>query len=336
VTAAGAAVPAARARRRPALLIALGMAGAGGLLVALVREQFILQIFTFAFIFSIYAQSWNLAAHSGQFSLGHATFLGLGAYASVLLVGRLGLPPALAMFVGPLLPALVGLGIARLCLRLREWYLGMVTFGFTAIVQVLVVEQFGWLTNRWDGLDAQRLWPAGPAVETVAVLNYLAGLALMVATYLAVAALMDSKTGLAFSAIHDSELVATVSGVNVRGYRLLAMALSGYLAGLAGALNSHTLTRHISPGIFGVEDSIWPLLYTIAGGLRTPEGPILGTLVVRVFWEWALRRLGGFESLVLIGLALALIVTFFPRGLWVLAARGAGWLAARAVPARAR
>jgi branched-chain amino acid transport system permease protein len=323
-------------RRRPVLGIALGMVVAAGLLVAMVREQFILQIFTFVFIFAIYAQSWNLAAHSGQHSLGHATVLGLGAYASVVLVGRLGLPPAVAMFVGPLVPAAVGLGIARLCLRLREWYLGMVTFGFTAIVQVVVVEQFGWLTNRWDGLDAERLWSARFAIEQVAVLNYLTGLALMVATYLLAAFLMTSKMGLAFSAIHDNEVVATVCGVNVRGYRLIAMTLSGYLAGLAGALNSHTLTRHISPGIFGVEDSIWPLLYTIAGGLRTPEGPILGTLVVRVFWEWALRRLGGFESLIVIGLALALIVTFFPRGLYVLATRAATALAARATPAASR
>jgi branched-chain amino acid transport system permease protein len=307
---------------------------AGGLFVALVREQFLLQILTFVFIYAIYAQSWNLAAHSGQYSLGHATFLGLGAYASVLLAGRLGLPPALAMFLAPLLPAFAGLGIARLCLRLREWYFGMVTFGFTAIVQVLVVEQFGWLTNRWDGLDAQALWPGRVTVETAAVLNYSVALALMVGSYLAAAALMASKPGLALSAIHDNETVANVSGVNVRGYRLLAMTLSGYLAGLAGALNSHTLTRHISPGIFGIEDSIWPLLYSIAGGLRTPEGPILGTLVVRVFWEWALRTLGGFESLVLIGLALALIVTFFPQGLVMLAARAARWVSERLAPSR--
>ncbi len=71
------------------------------------------------------------------------------------------------------------------------------------------------------------------------------------------------------------------------------------------------------------------LLYAIAGGLRTPEGPILGTLVVRVLWEWTLRRLGGFESLIIIGLLLALIVTFLPRGIYPLVARGASALSAR-------
>ncbi len=320
---------AARVRRRRTLPVALAMLVAGGVVAALVREQFVLQVLTYVFIFAIYAQSWNIAAHSGQFSLGHATFLGLGAYASVLLAGRLGLPAAVAMFVGPLLPALAGLAIARLCLRLREWYFGMVTFGFTAIVQVLVVEPFGGLTNRWDGLDAAPLWAGGRAIETIAILNYLTALALMVGSYLLAARLMNSKSGLALAAIHDNEVVAAVSGVNVRTHRLMAMTLSGYVAGVAGALNSHTLTRHISPGIFGIEDSIWPLLYTIAGGLRIPEGPILGTLVVRVFWEWALRALGGFESLVVIGLALAVIVTTFPQGLYVLAARAAGWAGPR-------
>jgi branched-chain amino acid transport system permease protein len=318
-------------RFRHTVLVAGIMFVAPALVLAVVRELFLLQILTFVFIFAIYAQSWNLVAYSGQFSLGHATFLGLGAYASVLLAQHLRLAPAVAMFAGPLLPALVGLAIGALCLRLREWYLGMVTFGVTAIVQVLVVEQFGGLTNRWDGLDAPRLLPAGLAIERVAMLNYLIGLALMVATYVAVSAVMSSKAGLAFSAIHDNELVAAACGVNVRGYRLLAMGLGGYLAGLAGALNSHTLTRHISPGIFGLEDSIWPLLYSIAGGLRTPEGPIVGTLVVRVVWEWTLRRLGGFESLVIIGLLLALIVTLCPRGLYPLAVAVVGrWRGGRA------
>lgn len=319
-------------RIRPNLAIALFMFGLPALLLALMQELFIVQILTFVFIFAIYAQSWNLAAHSGQHSLGHATFLGLGGYASILLAGTAGLPPAAAMFVGPLLPALAGLGLGALCLRLREWYFGMVTFGSTAIVQVLIVEQFGWLTNRWDGLDAPRLLPAGLSVGQAALWNYVISLALMVATYLAVAAIMKSKVGLAFSTIHDNELAALASGVNVRRYRLLAMTLSGYLAGLAGALNGHTLTRHISPGVFGIEDSVWPLLYSIAGGLRTPEGPILGTLIVRVVWEWTLRRLGGFESLIIIGLMLALIVIFFPRGVYPIVARAASGLCARIAP----
>ena len=321
----------ARRLRRELVVAALMLAGALAFLAA-VRELFVLQVLSFVFIFAIYAQSWNLAAHSGQHSLGHATFLGLGSYGSILLATRLGVPPAVALFLGPLLPALAGLGIGALCRRLREAYFGMVTFGCSTIIQVLVVEQFGWLTNRWDGLDAPRLAPEGLAIERAAVFNYLVGLALMVATYVGVASIMRSRTGLAFVAIHDNETVAAAAGVSVVRYRLLAMTAGGYIAGLAGAINGHTLTRHISPGVFGIEDSIWPVLYSIAGGLGTAEGPILGTLVVRVFWEWSIRHVGGFDSLILIGLMLALIVTMLPRGIYPVLARAVGSIGARRLP----
>ncbi|MGH2374334.1 MAG: branched-chain amino acid ABC transporter permease [bacterium] len=313
-----------RTMRQP-LWGAAVMLGLGCAFLAVVRELFILHVLTFVFIFTIYAQSWNLVAHSGQFSLGHAVFLGLGAYGSTLLSTRLGVPPALSLFLGPLLAAVVGLGIGALCRHLREVYLGMVTFGCSAIVQVLVVEQFAWLTNRWDGLTAPRLVPEGITIARTADVNYLVGLVLMVGTYLVVAAIMRSRTGLAFVALHDNELVASTAGINVVRYRLLAMMLGGYLAGLSGALNGHTLTRHIEPGIFGLADSIWPMLYTIAGGLGTAEGPIIGTLVVRVLWEWVIRRLGGFESLILIGVLLAVVVIALPRGIYPMVARAAAW-----------
>src|SRR3989449_6720680 len=202
------------------------LAGALAFLAA-VRELFVLQVLSFVFIFAIYAQSWNLAAHSGQHSLGHATFLGLGSYGSILLATRLGVPPAVALFLGPLLPALAGLGIGALCRRLREAYFGMVTFGCSTIIQVLVVEQFGWLTNRWDGLDAPRLAPEGLAIERAAVFNYLVGLALMVATYVGGASIMRSRTGLAFVAIHDNETVAAAARVSGVRYPLLAMTAGG-------------------------------------------------------------------------------------------------------------
>src|SRR5439155_15975460 len=120
------------------------------------------------------------------------------------------------------------------------------------IIQVLVVEQFGWLTNRWDGLDAPRLAPDGLAIERAAVFNYLVGLVLMVATYVVVASIMRSRTGLAFIAIHDNETVAAAAGVSVVRYRLRAMTAGGYIAGLAGALNGHTPPCHLPPGAFGI------------------------------------------------------------------------------------
>src|SRR3989454_11752667 len=115
------------------------LAGALAFLAA-VRELFVLQVLSFVFIFAIYAQSWNLAAHSGQHSLGHATFLGLGSYGSILLATPPGAPPAVALFLGPLLPALAGLGIAAPCRRLREASFGLAPFGCSTALHVRVGE----------------------------------------------------------------------------------------------------------------------------------------------------------------------------------------------------
>src|SRR3989442_10924662 len=95
------------------------LAGALAFLAA-VRELFVLQVLSFVFIFAIYAQSWNLVAHSGQHSLGHAAFLGLGSYGSIVVATRLGVPSAVALFLGPLVSALAGLGIGGRCRRRRR------------------------------------------------------------------------------------------------------------------------------------------------------------------------------------------------------------------------
>ena len=301
---------------KPYFIRAAAMLLIFGLFIIFVRQPFIIEVLNFIFIFAIYSLSWSLMANSGQISLGHAVFFGAGAYASTLLARNLGMPPPLAVLIGPLVAALIGLGIGRLCIGLREWFLGMVTFGFSVIAQLIVVEQLGWLTNRWDGLKVPRLVPPEVPLETTTVLNYFIALTAMVGTYLIVAAVMRSRIGLAFLAMHDNELVANIYGVNVRRYRLFAFALGGYLAGLAGSINSHTLTRYISPEIFGLENSIWPLLYSIAGGVRMAEGPILGTLVIRAFWEWMVRYIGGFPAMLVIGLFLAVLVIFAPQGIF--------------------
>lgn len=277
-----------------------------------VREIYILEILIGVFAFAIYAMSWNLLANSGQASLGHAAFFGLGAYSSVLLARNLGASPWLTMIVGPLIPALTGLGIGLLCVRLREWFLAMVTFGFAIIVETLVIDPLRWLTRGWDGLAVPMLI-SGPFEIRFTSLYYVAFL-FMMGAYVATYWLLNSKFGLAISAIRDNEIVANVTGVNLTKFKLLAFVVSAYIAGLAGALESHSVGRYISPEIFAPQNSFWPLVYSISGGIGTPEGPIIGTMLIRLFWE-TLRFVGGFESMIIIGFILVLEVIFLPHGL---------------------
>ena len=89
-------------------------------------------------LFTIYASSWNLLATSGQGSLGHAAFLGIGGFTSALLALNLGIPPIIGIFIGGVVSAGIGFLIGLTCVRLKAWFLGMVTFGFAVIAETLV------------------------------------------------------------------------------------------------------------------------------------------------------------------------------------------------------
>ena len=98
-----------------------------------------LTVLVLMLIFIIYASAWNFLTFSGQGSLGHAAFFGLGAYGASLMAARLGLPSILTLLFGGIFAAVIGVLIGLTCVRLREWFLAMVTFGFAVIIQTLVV-----------------------------------------------------------------------------------------------------------------------------------------------------------------------------------------------------
>src|SRR4030065_2354792 len=107
-----------------------------------VRSEYIVgHVLTTMIIFALYASSWNLLAYSGQGSLGHAAFLGIGGFASALLAIRLGLPPIVGLFIGGLLSASIGFLVGLACVRLKAWFLAMGTFRFVVII-VTIFSQF--------------------------------------------------------------------------------------------------------------------------------------------------------------------------------------------------
>ena len=125
---------------------------------------------------------------------------------------------------------------------------------------------------------------------------------------------LNSKIGLAFSAIRENELEARAAGIDPVRYKLLAFMVSAYFAGLAGALEIHYL-GYVTPEIFGVDISFWPIIYSISGGLGTLAGPIIGTIVITLLWD-GLQSLGlTYGRFIIIGVILVLVVIFLPRGL---------------------
>jgi len=289
-------------------------------------SMFILNLLVLMLIFIIFASAWNLLAFSGQGSLGHAAFFGIGAYASTLIAANSGMSPFITIFLGAAVAAFVGILIGLTCVRLKEWFLAMVTFGFAIIVQTLTVSVLAPVTGGWDGIASSRL--LSPSIPGYQLIEYYAVLVITIASIAVIWYIMKTRIGLAFLAIRENELEARAAGIDPVRFRLLAFALSAYLAGVAGALQIHHI-GYLTPELYGVENSFWPVTYVILGGLGTLAGPIIGTIALTIIWE-GLKATGlTFGRYVIVGVMLILAIIFLPRGLVSLPEQVQGWLKRR-------
>jgi branched-chain amino acid transport system permease protein len=307
-------------------MVKYGIIGTLALAIAipfLTDSMFILNLLVLMLIFIIFSSAWNLLAYSGQGSLGHAAFFGIGAYASTLIAAKSGLSPFITVFLGATVAAFIGILIGLTCVRLKEWFLAMVTFGFAIIVQTLTVSVLSPITGGWDGIASGRL--LSPSIPGYQMIEYYAVLAITIASILAIWYIMKTRIGLAFLAIRENELEARAAGIDPVRYRLLAFALSAYLAGVAGALQIHHI-GYLTPELYGVENSFWPVTYVILGGLGTLAGPVIGTVVLTIIWE-GLKATGiTFGRYVIVGVILILAIIFLPRGLVSLPEQVHDWL----------
>ncbi|HOJ95608.1 MAG TPA: branched-chain amino acid ABC transporter permease [Methanospirillum sp.] len=299
--------------KRYHLIPILAFTGAVFLPVLLGSNQYFRTVLILMLIFIIYASAWNFLTFSGQGSLGHAAFFGLGGYLSSLIAIQIKIPFIIAILAGAGLTTVIGLLIGLTCVRLREWFLAMVTFGFAVIVQtVIVISQLSPITGGWDGYPVPKLIPGtGPASSLI---EYYCILIIAAGSLLLFHLLLRSKIGLALAAIRENEMEAKASGINTVPFKLFAFGISSGIAAIAGALEvSHF--GYISPEIFGTDISFWPVVYSITGGLGTLAGPIIGTIVVSFIWE-GLNALGlTYERFIVIGLLLILTIIFLPKGL---------------------
>ena len=288
-----------------------------------VRSEYIVgQVITVMVVFAIYASSWNLLAYSGQGSLGHAAFLGIGGFASALLAIKLGVPPIVGIFLGSLLSAGIGLLIGLACVRLKAWFLAMVTFGFSVIV-VTIISQFDTVFGGMIGFPT-------PTIVPQVFPFYYATLAIASVSIVAIFLVMRSKLGLAFKAIRENELEAKMIGINTGKYRLLAFVISTFFAGLAGGLYAESIL-FIQVSIFEPYYSFLPLIMAVIGGLGTIEGPIIGSIIIVSIDSFlpnadkfiqpvlgplfpAVSNVGPPLRLIGLGLFLILVVIFFPKG----------------------
>ncbi len=258
----------------------------------------------------ILAVSLNLInGHTGQFSLGHAGFMSVGAYVSAMItlalqksMGAAALPwafvPALA--AGGLVAALAGLLVGVPSLRLKGDYLAIVTLGFGEIIRVIFqnVEAAGGASGlsgipRLTGLT----WTFTLAAVTVYV----------------VGCLVNSTYGRGFLAVHDDEIAASSMGLNPTRYKVNAFVIGAFFAGIAGGLYAHHKTT-ITPQVFDFMKSFEVVVMVILGGMGRTAGVILAAILLTLAPEF-LRSVAEYRMIIYALLIIFLMIAR-PQGLF--------------------
>lgn len=247
---------------------------------------------------------------AGQLSLGHAAFMGLGAYTTVLLEKSASWPFFAAAVAGALLSAAVGLLMAQL-VRLSGVYFKIATFGFGIIVYQLIANT-AWLTGGHVGVRGiPPIEIFGYSLASPGALFFLAMAALTVA-YALMLRMCRGRVGRALLAIGQDEAAARSIGIRTEVYRMAIISIGCGLAGLAGSLLPHLL-RFVSPESFGWHESLVLLIMIAIGGLGSLPGAIVGAAVMIIIPEY-LRELGEYKMLVY-GMLLVLCIMFMPSGI---------------------
>jgi len=309
---------------RLALAALLAVAGSAP---AWVWNPYHLHTLIMAGIFAVLAVSLNLLlGYTGQLSLGHAAFFGIGAYATGLLTVKLEWSPWLGLVTATALPAAAGWIIGRLALKLRGAYFVLLTISFAGVGSLVSVNWMD-LTNGPLGLPGvppvEIALPGLPvlSLRTKAAYYYLV-LAAVVGCHLVCLALIRSRIGRALIALRENETLAESVGINGTHYLVLAAVISAAMAGLAGGLYAH-YTRFVSPEVFLFSYTVTMVIMVVAGGKGTLAGPIVGAVIFTVLPE-ALRALTSWQwQMILYGILLIGVLLFMPRGIVpMLAERG--------------
>lgn len=279
-------------------------------------NEFVLNILGFALIYALMAASWDLLiGFAGLVSFGHAGFYGLGGYAAALATYHFGLSPWLGLPIGAIAGGLLGVAIGVPTLKLRAVYLALATLAFAESLRIIATNWHS-LTRGSLGFNLHPTFfrLSGEAANSYYVVLGVAGCAIALIYYIA----RHTQLGATFQAVRDDELRAQALGIDVVRHKIIAFALSGFFAGLAGALYAHYVGL-VSPTELGPTVTMLVVAMATIGGIGTIIGPALSALVLYVASE-LLRMIGATYGQVAIGALLIFVVVLFPDGI-------AGWVA---------
>ncbi|KAB2847485.1 MAG: branched-chain amino acid ABC transporter permease [Hyphomicrobiaceae bacterium] len=246
---------------------------------------------------------------AGQVSLGHAAFFGIGAYAVAILPAQFGIDPIVSAIVGAFVCAAVAIATGRTILRLKGHYLAVATLGLGMLVAMVLNNEL-WLTGGPDGMAAARPEIGGWRARSSEAWYWISGACLVIGIVLA-ENLRASSVGLALGALHDSEVAASVLGVDVARAKLAAFVVSAVYGSVAGSLLGF-LNGRVTPDRAGFLQSIEFATMAVLGGLGSMVGSVVGAAVLVVLPQ-VLTLFHEYEHLML-GLLIIVIMIVLPSG----------------------
>lgn len=284
-------------------------------LLPLWLKGYFLHIAIMCLLNSLFALTWLLVLRAGQLSLGHMGFMVIGAYTSVILVEKVGLPFWPSWIAAGLLAAIFGLVIGMITLRLKGLYFAVITFGVAMVLQYvprLWKSVLGGVHGFADIGRPEGFWGIEFTVVAKEPYFYFI-LGLLVVAIILFSRMDRSRIGRIARGISASERLSESIGVNCMRYKVLLFTISSLFVGLGGSFLTHYVAC-LEPGMFSFWDSAYPLIWCIVGGTGFMiAGPLTGTILLTIVPEF-FRELYMYQGIIYGALTLVIII-FIPQGL---------------------
>jgi branched-chain amino acid transport system permease protein len=235
---------------------------------------------------------------TGQFSIGHAGFLAVGAYVSAIITMKFELPFVLAIIIGGIVAALAGLLVGIPTLRLRGDYLAIATLGFGEIIRIV------FLNIEYVG------GAAGMMVSNMT--TWTSAFVCLVITILVISNFTNSRHGRACIAIRENEIAADAMGINTTFYKVAAFSIGSFFAGIAGGLFSHNFYI-IQPTNFGFLKSFDILIFVVLGGLGSLSGSVIAAILLTVISTYLQQYPE--TRMIIYSVVLVVVMLYRPQGL---------------------
>jgi len=297
-----------------------------------IKDPYILNTFVTTGIFIIAAMSLNLLlGYTGQLSLGHVAFFGIGAYASALtslgfdvtLFGKFHVvhepwPVWTGLVMGVVVSGIFGYIVGKLSFRVRDAYFVIVTISFAEVVRLVALN---WVELTQGPLALTNIPPVAATIPGYGTFEFYSKtsyfylvLAVLAVSYVIISRLVHSRTGRAMIALKQNESLAVSVGIDVTSYLVVAAVMSAGIAGAAGALYAHYL-RIIDPDVFLFVYTVTMVIMVVTGGKGTLAGPLVGGLIFGFIPVISRSYVGPELQWIIYGAFMILIVFVLPEGI---------------------